>query len=68
MANKVIAVVLDNEVVDIFRFDDRTSAILLSNPKFIDISNISIETGWSFDGTNFNNIVDGQSVSVKVTE
>lgn len=64
MNNKVIAVVIDGEVVDIFRFDERTSAILLSNPTFIDISNISIETGWKFDGTKFNASVDGQDITI----
>ena len=66
--SKVIAVVLDGEVVDIFRFDERTSAILLSNPTFVDISNISIESGWKFDGQNFKASVDGVEVAIPVQE
>lgn len=67
MNNKTIAVIIDGEVVDVFRFDERTSAILLSNPTFIDISNISVETGWKFDGTGFTANIDGQNVTVPVS-
>lgn len=67
MNNRTIAVIIDGEVVDVFRFDERTSAILLSNPTFIDISNISVETGWKFDGVGFTANIDGQNVTVPVS-
>ena len=64
MPTKVIAVVLDGEVVEIFRFDERISSILLSNPTFVDISNISVDNGWKFDGSDFSKNIDGGVVVV----
>lgn len=64
MPIKTLAVILDGEVVEIFRFDERVSSILLSNPTFVDISNISIDSGWKFDGTNFVKNIDGQDIAV----
>lgn len=61
---RVIAVILDNEVVEVLRFDERVASILLSNPTFIDISNISVETGWTFDGQNFVATINGTQAVV----
>lgn len=40
-----IAFVIDNEVLDILHTDDRLSAILLSNPLIIDVTNNMYENG-----------------------
>ncbi len=55
-----VAVVIDNEVVDIITASDRFIAIILSNPKFIDVTNnkdsdgnLSIRLGATYDeGSN----------------
>ena len=61
---KVLAFILDNEVVEIINYDERMAAILTSNPQIVDITNHNIANGWTFDGTNFINTVNGEQVVV----
>lgn len=54
-----IALVIDNEVVDIIHANDRLGAILLSNPNIIDISSLdeSVKVG-SIYNPNLNSFTD----------
>lgn len=50
-----IAVVLDSEVQEILRAENRLSALLLSNPEFIEFNpgEVVPAIGWSYDGRSF---------------
>jgi hypothetical protein len=50
-----IAVVLDGEVQEILRAENRLSALLLSSPEFIefDTNKVIPAIGWGYDGTSF---------------
>lgn len=52
-AMKKIALIIDNEVVDILHCDERLAAILLSNPLMIDIGervlDETIKLGYSYN-------------------
>lgn len=54
-AMKKVALIIDNEVVDIIYTDERFSAILLSNPVTIDITDRVpdeiIRVGYSYDSS-----------------
>lgn len=64
---RAIAFVIDGEVVEVVNYDDRMASILTSNPTIIDISNHNITSaGWTFNGTEFVRVVDGQTVVVPV--
>jgi hypothetical protein len=64
---KAIAFVIDGEVVEVVNYDDRMASIMLSNPTIVDISNHNITAGgWTFDGTAFSTVIDGQQVVVPV--
>lgn len=61
---RTIALIIDGEVVEVLQFDERMASILLSNPTIVDITSHNIGTGWSFDGSNFVNTIDGKTVYV----
>lgn len=46
-----IAIVLDGEIQDIIRTEPRLAALLLSEPKFIDVTELEIKPyiGWAYD-------------------
>jgi hypothetical protein len=50
-----LAIVLDGEVQEIMRAQNRLAALLLSEPKFVeyDPSEFQIEIGWLYDGKEF---------------
>lgn len=50
-----LAIVLDGEVQEIMRAQNRLAALLLSEPKFVeyDPSESQIEIGWLYDGEEF---------------
>ena len=65
MGEKVIALVLDGKVQRILRFDELTSAVLLSNPTILDITNIQVTESWNFDQQRgFYVDMDGQELVV----
>jgi hypothetical protein len=61
---KTLALIIDNEIVEIISFDDRLADILLSNPVLMDISKYQISKEWSFDGNSFRSVVDGEEVVI----
>lgn len=64
---RAIAFVIDGEVVEVVNYDDRTAAILMSNPTMVDITNHNITSvGWTYNGTEFARVVDGETVIVPV--
>jgi hypothetical protein len=50
-----LAVVLDGEVQEIIRAQNRLTALLLSEPKFIEFNpeEVRPEIGWTYDGETF---------------
>jgi hypothetical protein len=50
-----IAVILDGEVQEILRAENRLSALLLSDPEFIEFNPDEVipAIGWAYDGTSF---------------
>jgi hypothetical protein len=65
VSEKVLAFIIDGVVQRVMRFDEETSAIMLSDPKIVDITNVQVTEAWGFDDTRgfFTNI-DGQEVVV----
>lgn len=51
-----IALIIDNEVVDVIRTDERLAAIFLSNPTIVDVTNHTDENG------NFNIMITPPSI------
>lgn len=49
MNEKVLAFVIDGKVERVMRFDAETSAILLSNPEVVDITNVQVTESWNYD-------------------
>lgn len=69
MDDRALAFVIDGEVVAVMRFDDRTSAILLSNPTIVDISAMTVNQGWNYDPSKgFYTTIDGSEVVTPVSE
>lgn len=50
-----IAIVLDGEVQEVIRTQNRMAALMLSEPKFVDISALPTKPtiGWLYDGKTF---------------
>lgn len=60
-----LAFIIDGEVAEVINYDDHMAAVLLSNPLIVDISNINVTSdGWTFDGSAFSKLVNGQVVSI----
>lgn len=49
MHEKVLAFVIDGKVQRVMRFDSETSAILLSNPEIVDITNVQVTESWNYN-------------------
>lgn len=50
-----IAIVLDGEVKDIIRAQNKLAALFLSEPKFVEFNprHLQVDIGWKYDGENF---------------
>ena len=65
METKTLAFVVDGEVVSIMNHDERTAAILLSNPTIVDITAASITTAWNYSKEKgFYIEIDGEEIIV----
>lgn len=65
MNEKVLAFVLDGKVQRVMRFDLETSAILLSSPEVIDITNVQVTESWNYDSAKgFYADVDGTELVI----
>lgn len=49
MNERVLAFVIDGKVERVMRFDEGTSAIFLSNPEIIDITDVQVTESWNYD-------------------
>lgn len=65
METKTLAFVVDGEVVSVANYDERTAAILLSDPIVIDVSAASITQGWNYsEEKGFYVVIDGEEFTV----
>lgn len=49
MNERVLAFVIDGKVERVMRFDESTSAILLSSPEVLDITDVQVTESWNYD-------------------
>jgi hypothetical protein len=67
MNDRVLAIVIDGKVERVMRFDEETSALLLSNPTIIDVTANQITESWNYDeNSGFFVNIDGQTHSISV--
>lgn len=65
MNERVVALIIDDQVARVMRFDEETAAILLSNPTAIDITDVQVTESWNYDPEKgFYAVVDGVELVV----
>lgn len=66
MEDRVLAIIIDGEVVSLLHFDAHTASMLLSNPEIVDVTEVSVSAGWEYDpnSSTFHRMVDGQRVDL----
>jgi hypothetical protein len=65
MNERVLAFVIDGKVERVLRFDEVTTAIFLSQPTILDITDVQVTESWNYDSERgFYTNVDGQEVVI----